>query len=365
MNGFSQITSRACVALTLVAALATTGCGSEENTAVTSQDAATSSAVAEATRSIPLQGGEFAHIKSDSVLITHAASQQTVATIVALHPRDLVWSARTQSLYWIEDASFDNAPTEEKAHSVLRQLDVTSGVVESLFWSRTPIEGLDVSQVVDVVSFEQEDVLYTLAPEQGEVHRVAPWVEHMEWSPTEAAFVVSYRKTTEYVAVESDGAIASRVPLIEGSRFAGPAFVDEKTVVGLQWTDNDVVLKEIDLRSTQLKTIGTWSTNPADAANDRFSIAANTSGTQLMVYQQPADAPGTLWQWSVDDSKKTQLTAASGLLGWVDDQKVWYTVPSPGDEQGVSIHEFDSVTGADTTPILGVDAPAMIQYTVQ
>lgn len=365
MNGFFQITSRTLFAFTLVAALITTGCGNEENASVTPQESLTPTAVTEETRSIPLQGGEFAHIKSDGVVITHAPSQETVATIVALNPRDLVWSARTQSLYWIEDASFDNAPTEEKAHSVLRQLNVTSGVVESLFWSRTPLEGLEVSQVVDVVSFRQDDVLYTLAPQEGEIHRVAPWVEHMEWSPTEAAFVVSYRKTTEYIAVESDGSIASRVPLIEGSRFAGPAFVDEKTVVGLQWTDTAVVLKEIDLRSTKLKTIGTWSKDPADAANDSFSIAANTSGTQFMVYQQPADTPGTLWQWSREAQQKKQLTAASGLLGWVDDQKIWYTVPSPDDEQGVSIHEFDSVTGADTTPILRVDSPAMIQYTVQ
>lgn len=309
---------------------------------------------------VPLQGGEFAHVRSDRVIIVHAPTQETVATVIAKQPRSLQWSTREQALYWIETASLTNAE-EDDPHTVIRRLNTRTGSVESLYWSRGQMTDVFVSEATSIVAFMREDALYTLEPDSGAVNRVSSYVENAVWSPSDTAMVVSGRKSSEYVTVDRTGAVTTRTPLVDGKRFAGATFVNAKTVLGLQWNDDDVVLRTLDLQSSTGQKIGEWSTDPSDGANDRYTVAVGPEGSGVIVFQQFTDrSGGQLWQWNPDTEKKERLTDAQHLLGWSDDKTVWYT-SKQGDN--INMFAYDVESGITNERIQRVDDPILIEYT--
>lgn len=345
----------------ILSAIALVGAGCTDTITVDSQaSTASSPIIAFEEQQVPLQGNEFAHVRPDRVIIVHAPSQETIATVIAKQPRALRWSKREQALYWIESASLTNAPDDD-AHTVIRRLDTTTGKVESIYWSRGQMTDLFVSQATDILAFVREDTLYTLNPSSGSIHRAAEFVEDAVWSPSDTAFVVSQRKSAVYMTVDQTGAITTRTPLLDGKRFSGVTFVDGKTVLGLQWNEDTVVLRSINLQSSQGQRVGVWSNDPTDGANDRHQIAVGPESSGVMVYQSFSDASGgVLWQWNPETEKRERLTNADHLLGWTDPDTVWYTASQ---DDVTRMYSYDVQSGITSERIQSVDAPILIEYT--
>jgi hypothetical protein len=276
----------------------------------------------------------------------------TLATIPADHPEQVIWDHTTQTLYWIERAHFDllsdgATGADWKALARSRILD---GRVDHLYWSRRSLEQLAVQPGGQWLTINEGGYTSTLNPETGVTHRIADESSAMVWSPNQLAVWVTTPTDSRYIILGNDGTVASQLTIMKRPLLS-PVFADEKTVYGIQLTDNAAQLVSVDLRSSRVTDVVTL---PDDIAVKAAHVMLSPTRSQAVVMMSAADAViGTAVVVDLEAKTTHRLSDAVRPLAWIDDDIVWILKrPQPTPVVGQWSVWSIQATSAISTPVL-------------
>lgn len=307
------------------------------------------------------------HVRDNRIEFLSKEDGSVLYSIVSDNPQQLLWQKEATTLFWVEHASFGKEGENPKRY-VIRRFDTKTGEIESLHWSKSAMTDLALSFDGQYLSFAQQQAVYALFIEKDEIHRLAGFAETVQWAPQSSALLVSAPKRTEYIMLDDEG-IVSRIELAQKYRFAGAAFIDEKTIVGLQWAPKKVMLQTIDLRNSQPTIHTTWSSDPTDAANNYYTMHVSPSGTHVLVEQVAPDSQYailSLWDRNKNSIELLDMIQAGQVLSWISDTTFLYTTPSLDESfRGrVTVQSYQFDTQTIQTRAKNVDLPISIEYSL-
>ncbi|MBI2410315.1 MAG: hypothetical protein HYV32_00265 [Candidatus Kerfeldbacteria bacterium] len=291
---------------------------------------------------------------------------QHLLTIPANKPSEIQWDT-SRSIFWVETTPLEQ--NSAKNIYTLYAYTLETGEQQQLYASTERIHHIGSSSNGELLSFIEQDALYTVNPDNKQVHRLAQDVTEYAWSPNIVSVVYSTSASTMHVNFAANTSVASTVDVLDEATnpLQGAAFMNQQTLVGFisSMEDTTAQFLTIDLTAGTREDIAQWK-----KTEERFTTTISPDGKKVAVQQwNENDEFGTLEFYTFQTGTHEKLDSSIAgvrVLGWANEKALVIATPAADTsttDDRVDIQLYSLTDGTAQLIVSGVRTAVFIDPT--